>query len=393
MLDFTALQQQLNDMVLNQQSARRSFSQKLQIAQGELTRWADEWPALRRKAEESRTSWLLAADIQESFIKRYSAPACPQRMTVVATDGSQIFPDRHELSDCYLINIGTVVLHYGTGERPVLTNRPRLFYGEHELADEWNGKRMPVTEDVVNARRGVLEIQELAAQAELSAQQQRTVAALTDGTLILWSLAGKPRQFQQEILRAYFDTFDLLESYQIPLAGYISRPGSNDVINLLRLGLCPENPTNCDQCPFKGQPPELPCEPIEGISDADLFERILQKGERSPVFKSQSGILDHYGKHVIYFFYVHVGVEIARVEIPKWIAYEPALVEFVHATVCDQAQKGQGYPISLAEAHEQAVVKSTEREQFYRQLEGLYVRQGLEVSFSRKFMRKRHASI
>jgi hypothetical protein len=216
---------------------------------------------------------------------------------------------------------------------------------------------------------------------------------LTDGTLILWNLEGKPRNFQQEILHSYLTSFELIKSYQVPFMGYISQPGSADVINVLRVGLCPEYPTNCDNCPYKGKQQELPCEPIEGITDAALFATVLQDGERSPVFKSSSAVLDEYGIHRIYFFYLNVGAEIVRIEIPKWIAQDSPLLNFVHTTAYNQADKGRGYPVSLAEAHEQAVIRGNEREQFYRLLEQLYIRQGLQVTLSRKFLKKRNVGI
>jgi hypothetical protein len=216
---------------------------------------------------------------------------------------------------------------------------------------------------------------------------------LTDGTLILWNLEGKPRDFQREILHNYLSSFEVMKSSQVPFMGYISQPGSADVINVLRVGLCPEHLTNCDKCPYKGKNQELPCEPIEGITDAGLFAPVLQDGERSSTFKSSSAILDEYGIHSIYFFYLNVGAEIARIEIPKWVSQNTVLLDFVHAVAYDQAEKGQGYPVSLIEAHEQAIIRGNEREQFYRLLEQLYVRQGLEVSMSRKAFKKRNVSI
>jgi len=393
MLDFTSLQKQLNEMVLEQKAARRNHSEKVTIAQEKLIYWSKRWKELSDKAEKSRTSWLLAADICEPLQSNYPLAACPKKMTAVATDGSQIFPDRHELSACYLINIGSVVLHYGTGERPVLTSHPMLFYRDNETFREWNGKRIAVSGEVVSAQRGSLEIRELAAHSEQAAKQQRKVVGLTDGTLILWNLEGKPRDFQREILHNYLNSFEVMKSSQIPFMGYISQPRSADVINVLRVGLCPEHPTNCDKCPYKGKDQELPCEPIEGITDAVLFATVLQNGERSSTFRSSSAILDEYGIHTIYFFYLNVRAEIARIEIPKWVSQNTVLLDFVHAVAYDQAEKGQGYPVSLAEAHEQAIIRGNEREQFYRLLEQLYVRQGLQVNISRKAFKKRNVSI
>ena len=391
MLDFAFLQKQLNAMVIDQQSVRRRYADKVTLAQQTLVDWSERWQELGERAEESRTSWLLATDIHEPLPNRHPLPACPKQMTAIATDGSQIFPDRHELIACYLINIGIVVLHYGTGERPMLTNRPRLFYSEREMYQDWDGERLPVNEEIISARRGAFEIQELVHQAEQTARGERKIVGLSDGSLILWMLEKK--SFKQEILQAYLHSFEQLRALQIPVMGYISRPQGADVINVLRVGLCPEELVNCDRCPYKSQKPELPCEPIKGVMDAVLFAPILQQGERSSVFRSKSTILDEYGPHAVYFCYLNVGAEIVRIEIPQWVSQNSGLLDIVHATAYDQAQKGQGYPVSLAEAHEQAVIRGNEREQFYRLLEQLYVRQGLEVNLSRKFIKKRNVGI
>jgi hypothetical protein len=392
MLDFSVLQQQLSAMVAEQPAVHRSYAEKTDLARQTLSDWSERWQALAAKIARSRTSWLLAADIREPLRRAYPQPPLPEAVTAIATDGSQILPDRHELAGCYLLNIGIVVLHYGTGERPLLTNRPQLFYREEDTYREWNGRRIAVNTEIVSARRSALEIRELAIYAEQTAPHH-TLAGLSDGTLILWPLEGKPRDFQQEILSVYRESFDAMQAHRMPFLGYISQPRSADVVNVLRVALCPENPTNCDKCPYKAAGRELPCAPLEGVTDAALFAGVLREGERSPIFKSSSAILADYGPHTVYFFYVHVGPEVARVEIPQWVARDAALLDFVHAVVYDQARKGQGYPVSLAEAHEQAVIRGPEREQFYRLLEHRYVRQGLTVTISRKAFKKRHASI
>ncbi len=392
MLDFVLLQKQLSEMVFDQKSARRTRGDKIFIARETLDKWSNQWKELAEKIARSRTSWLLADEIRAPFHLPAPLPACPQEITVVATDGSQIFPDRHELSSCHLINIGVVMLHYGTGERPVLTNYPRLFYRDQETYRDWNGKRIPVNSEIISALRGSLEIEQLAQLADQAAREHRTGIGLTDGTLILWNLEAKPKDFQQEILNFYLTSFEQLRRQNIPFIGYISQPRSADFINVLRVALCPEFPTNCDQCPHT-EKDELPCEPIAGVNDAGLFSAILHKGERSAVFKSQSAILSAYGIHAVYFFYLHVGAEVVRIEIPKWVAYDPKLLDFVHAAAYDQAQKGQGYPVSLSEAHEQAVIRGNEREQFYRILGNFYVREGLPVNISRKSFKKRNVNI
>jgi hypothetical protein len=53
---------------------------------------------------------------------------------VVSVDGSQIYPDRHHGVSCYLINIGSVALRYGTAQPVALSAIPYVFTdGEDEL--------------------------------------------------------------------------------------------------------------------------------------------------------------------------------------------------------------------------------------------------------------------
>jgi NurA-like 5'-3' nuclease len=55
---------------------------------------------------------------------------------------------------------------------------------------------------------------------------------------------------------------------------------------------------------------------------------------------------------------------VARVEIPFWIAEDPEKLELVHSILVAQIAKGQGYPVSLSEAHEQAVIRTADRDTF-----------------------------
>ena len=126
---------------------------------------------------------------------------------------------------------------------------------------------------------------------------------------------------------------------------------------------------------------------------AILVSILFEDGERSTIFRSNSEISKKYGKQAVYFFYLHVGWEITRIEIPQWLADNPELLALTHAVAYDQARKGQGYPVSLAEAHERAVIRGPEREQFYRVIEKRYVREGVKVSISRKSFKKRNVTI
>lgn len=410
MLDLYAVKTQIDAMMVDERAVQQSFQDKLVRALEEFQRWEADWEQLARKIAQSKTSWLLPG-LVESMTQRYERPSRPERISIAATDGSQIFPDRHEVSSCFLINIGYILLHYGTGDRPLMNSRPTVYYRDEDIFEEWGGRRMFVNRDLVGFKRGLMEFTELAELALAAQTEGYRVMALSDGTLILWNLEGKPQDFREAYLEATLDALGRLRAAGIPVAGYISQPGSAELVNALKLGMCPLAAADCDRCPWKAdnrfapddedqvlqsdlwQGPGLPCAGIEGLNDGVLLRQVLLPGERTPVFRSASKILGEYGDHCIHYFYVNVGAEIGRVEVPQWVAKERELLDLVHACVCDQAEKGQGYPVALSEAHERAVVRGADREAFYRFLRDSFVKNDIRAQVSNKSMTKRHAGI
>ncbi len=90
-----------------------------------------------------------------------------------------------------------------------------------------------------------------------------------------------------------------------------------------------------------------------------------------------------------WFCYVNTGYEIGRIEIPTWIMHNHLLVEKIVGVVWDQIIKGSGYPVCIAEAHEQAVVKATDKEFFYELLTSVAQQQGIVITSSQKAYHKR----
>ena len=396
MLDFVSLKRQINEMAQDQKRREDDFVERLTQAYQILGKWENIWQPLAAKVNRSRTSWLVA-ELRDSLNARYPLPERPKQVTVVATDGSQIFPDRHEISSCYLINIGAVVIHYGTGEKPLMYSRPKLFYTENDLYQAWGGRKTTVNQDIVSTQREWMEWTELAVHLEKAKTQSRLAVGLSDGTLILWSLEGKPSDFRDNALKSFVAALDRLREADRPVAGYISDPGSSDVANALKIGLCPEHTPNCDHCPYREEVErlgtELPCTAIEGVTDQLLFSQLLKEGERSAIFGSRSYILESYGAHRICFCYLNVGAEVGRVEFPLWVAEDSQKMDLLHACVYDQAQKGNGYPVTLAEAHEKAVVRGQDRDIFYSMLRNTFVLHDIRAQISRKSIKKRSISV
>ncbi len=373
-------------MIRERKDFASELSDKITLAKEELRLKSQGWEELSRKVEESRTSWLVAG-ISSPLDSASPLPERPRNYTALSSDGSQIFPDRHEALPCYLINISSISLTYGDNSRARLDSDPLLFYKDEDRFTTWGGKKIPADSDVISLKRTLMEFERILDLVKREREEGDTIA-LSDGTLILWRLEAAPPDFRNGIMAPFLRILEEFRSLRVPVAGYISYPGSTDVINALRVGLCPEKVSFCNQCPYTDLP-KLPCSPIEGLTDRFLFSTVLDTGEASAVFKSSSKILEMYGDHHIYFFYINIGEEIARVEVPKWVAEDGKMLSLVHTLIFDQAKKGKGYPVAIAEAHEQAVVKAKDRDFFFSLIREAMVRSDFAVTVSRKGLSKR----
>lgn len=385
-LNFHLVKSQIDSMVRERKDFAGELSDKIRLAKEELRLKSENWEELSRKVDESKTSWLVAG-ISSPLDAARPLPDRPRSYTALSSDGSQIFPDRHEALPCYLINISSIALTYGDEACAKLGSAPSLFYRDEDRFTAWGGKKVPADSEVISLKRALMEFDKILELVKANGTDGNKIA-LTDGTLILWRLEAAPPDFRDEAIIPFLRIMDEFKSLSVPVAGYISYPGSADVINALRVGLCPEKTSFCNQCPYTDLP-ELPCSPIEGLTDRFLFSTVLDTGEASPVFRSSSKILEIYGGHRIYFFYINIGEEIARVEIPEWVALDDALLSLVHTLVFDQARKGKGYPVAIAEAHEQAVVKAKDRDFFFSLVREAMVKADFSVTVSRKGLSKR----
>ncbi len=307
--------------------------------------------------------------------------------SVIATDGSQISPSRHEVAYCYLINVGRVAIHYGDGTFPVLDNVPNVYYKSEDLykSRQWGIQ----TEEWMSLRRNVDEAIALGDFA-CKHQKERPILALSDGSLIHWNLEMLPAAARQQILPDILASWDQLRLSNIPVAGYISSPRAGESINFLRLQACPFSEPDCSSHCGDQLLDSVPCSRTQPLRDGALWQRLLKFGECSPLWRSHAKILQEYGEHTIYFCYLHVGSEVARIEMPEWTALDEKLRSQCLQIILAQVQKGYGYPVVLAEAHNQAVVTGGDRYRFFAMLEQQMIRAGLRnVSTSHKEARKR----
>ena len=95
------------------------------------------------------------------------------------------------------------------------------------------------------------------------------------------------------------------------------------------------------------------------------------------------------GQEWSHFYYLNGGAEIARVEVPDWLADDPELLALSHAMLVKQCELGLGYPVAISEAHEPAVITGRDREEFRRLTLMLLEQRGLPNGESAKGFSKR----
>jgi len=392
-LDLTKVAGQVFAMIAGLRDSRAAQEKRLRFALDTIGDEAIDLDDLKRKIKSAKTTWLVA-DIVEGLNKHYPLPPTPADFTVLAADGSHIDVDRHQSTRCYLINTGSVALTYGARPEARLASAPRLYSEDKDLAisPPGGGREQPVEGTILGVKRSIEECRCLAGLAK-EMPTGSAALALLDGTLILWGLEAYPDFVTEALLHdGLLKCLDAMKSLnkdrRLALASYISFPRSTDVLNVLRVVVCPDDVPDCDKrCP-PGK--DRNCDGLAGVRDRDLFSSLLAEGERSALFISPSKIVaEHYGGHRVYFFYLRAEEEIARIEIPQWVAENAELLNLTHSLVYDQCKRGHGYPVALSEAHEQAVVTGADRENFRELVESALIEEHLPAPSSGKSQSKR----
>ncbi|BAY87575.1 hypothetical protein NIES267_70990 [Calothrix parasitica NIES-267] len=422
MLDLSKLAGQMHGLSQHLTAEAEANRQRLQLGMKHLEYAFDNQDELVKLQQKWRDRILFAnATPVEPLHTCIDIMVPPKTHTVIATDGSQIAPNHHEIAYCYLLNIGRVVLHYGQNKHPILDSIPEIFYRPEDLymsrqwgirTEEWMSYRRTASEAVVlselaiaatekgkrDGGMGGWEDKETRRQGEKvkanSSPSNATLEriptlAMVDGSLIYWFLEQLPYDARDHILPPILESWKDLRKAGIPMMGYLSASRSIEAMNFFRLSACPHKAPDCMSfCP--NQMDKIPCKLFEGLRDSTLWSTQLKPGQRSPLWKSNSRIIELYGDQQIYFCYVHVGTEIARVEFPQWVVEDTEMFEESLGLMLAQVHKGYGYPVALAESHNQAVVRGGDRSRFFGLLERQMIKAGLKnVGTSYKEARKR----
>jgi hypothetical protein len=342
----------------------------------------------------------LAAQAEESLVGGYAPPPPPSDWCVAAVDGSHIDVDRHLPVSCFLINLGGSVLTYGSRPDATFFSQPYLATDPLELylIDPANtAQEEAVSGPLLGLIRTVRELERLAEVAS-ELPTGLPILALVDGSLVLWGLSGQGYKpfvrdaiIQNRFLPAMEKLRALSQDRPLTLAAYVSLPRSTEVVNAVRCCLCPHEVSRCRRSCGNRRSVLSPCNLANEFLDRELFQRLLHPGGRSPIYRTNSSVpRENYGdEQQVYFYYLHAGEEIARVEVPQWVAQDARLLDLGHSLILDQCQRGQGYPVAISEAHEQAVVRTSDRRLFKNMVSGALEREGLFSYTSEKERSKR----
>jgi len=304
----------------------------------------------------------------------------PRGTTLIAVDGSQIFPDRHAAVMYYLIQVGGLVFRYD-GSTPIPHNRSALHFENQDIYDE---RGYVISANKVGQQRLLAEMAYLA-ELVVTVPQTPPPAprfAITDGPL-LWPY---PERHKGDFLaiRDYLSALTAIQQADAIPVGYVDRPGGRALLDLLW----------ASQLPQERLHDEVDANPLQFLSDEQIMHRFLAPGESTVWFTRHTEANQRHADagHEVCFCYLNVGAAhtpaITRVEVPSWAIEDAATIAILHATLRDQSRVLKGYPYALARVHEQALVTTKDRAALDSLIQLRLLAQGIAAHPSEKARQK-----
>ena len=291
----------------------------------------------------------------------------PLRYALIATDGSQIMPDRHKAVLFAYVQAGCACITYGGKDTALIgkiqkLKKARLFL-ESELFDE-NGDMVPPGE--ISNHRDLLEIELMAEAASIASAHGYTPVVIADGSMVPFALLGTRglrNPAQQRMLETFKRAMTALQMSGALVCGYIDKPNSNALVNTCALHDVAFDVVN------EAKLKDLSAR-CAGIFDRHLLDVHLPSAHRTGLFDPRWEVNEpaHLAQHAMRCCYMNVGIgsgrraAVGRIEAPAWCA-TPDNIAILSAILLRQARMGDHYPLILKAAHEEAVVgKDDQRE-------------------------------
>lgn len=374
-LEFNKLDEQIIRMGAMIDKIDFDLSDRLELAR-ERFRAASDLDYIQERIDLVRKSDISgyrgAAPLDAPYAQQinliYPPPPPPPTATLIAADGSQIYPDEQAPVHYYVINVGMFIYHHGLDHVPQQITMPYLAFHKDHVHDHY--KRV-VTNRTVDARRTVAEMQALASQVwDLKDQVNHSIVALYDNNLLFW--VNSDITDSDQITKSYHAA--LVQMHDVAanggkaiLAGYVDNPYRSRVVLRLLYLLSLK-----DERDVKLHERELAQGgDLEGLRDRHLFEAILQPGERTALMVQNSpknlAFKQRGSSYEIAFFYIKVGdafrSNIARIDVPMWVARDPQAIDELHALLLEQCdmQMRNPYPYALTRADELAYVSTKDK--------------------------------
>jgi len=359
-LDFQQVYDKIKQIGAGAGKRQESLIKQRGRALESLNFYANRIDELQAKVERARQydpNLRCALPLTGRLEAYYPLPDSPSQAILIAADGSQINPDRHAAVLYSLINVGAIVMEFGSGKPPGIFSFSDLKYG-----DELYTETGILNEDMIALGRDLAERKKL---LDLAVKYPAPVLALTDGPVELWGAKNGSEDAYRASLEKHLSILSQLQAKDVTVAGYVDKPGADLVVRLLEIAALPD-----DQLKDVRQKHSL-----RGVTDRWLYG-FLPGGHRSAVFGLQSSSRAHYtGDLALHFFYLNVGsgkhTSLVRVELPKWVADDAEKLDLLHAALLEQCRimGARPYPYILHRAHEIAVVRFEEKKQVEAMLE------------------------
>lgn len=180
---------------------------------------------------------------------------------------------------------------------------------------------------------------------------------LYDGNLIDWTQDRQGLRFGRRANLELERIFNVAKQKNVAVCGFISMPKNSIISNLYRIYNCEKMRIDCKEC---SREEKRNCEKIERIKDVFLFSD-LKSGQHSNVFYTLGRAFDEFEDTDITFVYLATGYEIARIEIPVYVAKDEKWLKKCIGAIYHQCQVGFGYPISLTHAHEFSTISHQDK--------------------------------
>jgi hypothetical protein len=360
---------------------RERVAEALSTLQMYRTNWTAVSQALATAQEKSDDDYRSARPFGEAepLDSHIPAPLPPPQATIIAADGSQIMPDRHAAHLYYLINIGGIIYHHGSGRTPDTFSQPDIFYPESDEAIvDFNS-----TPGAVSIERDRQEIETLARKTIANRHHAQPLLAIMDQRLLYWPI-GSAGVADNAIVTEWGEHMTAMRQAGALLCGYIDRPGTSGVVTLLRS----INGLREKMFDWKSLGQR---KANQGLTDVAIFRELLLPGERSAVFSTISPSNETFAAqdalNEVCFFYLNPGLSgknIARVDIPRWVAEEDVAVTAVHSLIIDQCRIMGDYPYVIARADEMAVVGRQDAGELNFMIDIIMARHGIDEGITAK---------